>query len=153
MCPCHAATVTCWPAILNLPSASPMTPTTTYRQNLPGSSFCIRVHSRGSMPSPPRALPQRSTPGHHRVGLEVSAAWQFSGWRAKCLFALLLAPQALSNSLGITVTWLGVGGTLSLLILTAGQGREWRSSPHGASISLLLQIPSFKELQFFHLPG
>lgn len=98
-----------------------MTPTTTYSQNLPGSSFYIHVHSRGCTPSPPRALPPCSTPGHHRVGLEVSAAWQLSGWRVKCLFALSLAPQALSNSLGITVTWLWVGGTL---FLSSPWGRE-----------------------------
>lgn len=105
------------------------------------------------MPSPLRALLPRSTPGHHRVGLEVSAAWQSSGWRVKRLFALLLAPQALSNSLGITVTWLWVRGTLALLIFSEGQGREWRGSSHKASRSIFLQIPSSKELQFFHLHG
>lgn len=117
-----------------------MTPTTTYFQNLPGSTFCIHVHCRGCMPSLPRALPPCSTPGHHQVGLEVSAAWQLSDWRVKCLFVLLLAPQALSDSLGITVTWLWVGGTL---FLSSPWGREGKASLFSQSQQLTMPPNSF----------
>ena len=64
-------------------------------------------------------LPLCSTPRHHQAVLEVSATQQLSSWCVKCPCALLLASQALSNSLGITATWLWTGGYP--LIFTTGQ--------------------------------
>lgn len=63
----------------------------------------------------------------------------------KCPFALLLAPQALSNSLGIAVIWSEEKETPSSLVSprgTEGNGTDLLM----ANSSPLLQIPSFNEL-------
>lgn len=74
------------------------------------------MHAKPSKSSP-TVLHSRASPG--RLGSFCSLA--VIRLESVCLFALLLAPQALSNSLGITVTWLWVGGTL---FLSSPWGRE-----------------------------
>ena len=125
VCSCHLKQCCAgWPSIV-LPLASQMIPPTTCLQNSLGTSFHTfqGMHSKLS-----QALPLCSTPGHHWVVLEMSAAQQLSGWCGKCPCALLLAPQALRNSLGIAVTWFWVGGYP--LIFTTEQRGDWHSSPH-----------------------
>lgn len=112
-----------------------MTSTTTC---ISRCQFHIHGHSRDAC----QALPLCSTPGHRWVGLEVSAAWQLSGRRVKCLFALSLAPQVLSKSLGVAVTWLWVGEHSLPL------SSPWGCEENGAAFFLSQRLTAFSHSSY-----